>query len=116
MLGTITRGPGFLPNSAEETPWESELCKTMTKATELNRNRAATRTSPPIRRSSPLQGGFSEPGLIATPGGETTGSTGGSTCMPGTTWSDEDNWVVYLPQQMWGGRPRPPPLTFVAYL
>ncbi len=61
------------------------LCKTMTKAIEVNRNSAATRTSPTIRRSRPLHGGFSAPGLITTGGGETTGSTGGSICISGTT-------------------------------
>src|SRR5882724_3496930 len=114
MLGTITRGPGFLPSSAADMPCASGLCKTMTKAIEVNRNSATTKTSTTIRRSSPLHGGFSEPGLIAIRGWEATGSSGGSACMPGTTWSDEDNWFVYLPQQMWGGHSCPPPLTLIA--
>jgi hypothetical protein len=82
MLGTITSGPGFLPSSAADMPCESELCKTITKAIEVKRNSAATKTSPTIRRSNPLHGGFSAPGLITTADGETTG---GSISVSGTT-------------------------------
>ena len=47
-------------------PREIELCKTKTKDIELKRNSDTTRTSPMMRRSRPLQGGFSAPGLIRT--------------------------------------------------
>src|SRR6266849_6333385 len=83
MAGTVTSGPGLLLSSAGEMPDEDEwgLCKARTKNTELKKNSDTTNTNPIRKRSSPLHGGFSAPGLIGISGGVTTGSAGGSICI-----------------------------------
>ena len=64
MAGTITSGPGFLPKFGGRHAVRGRAMQDDDEKYRAEKEQGRHQNQPTIRRSSPLQGGFSAPGLI----------------------------------------------------